>query len=319
MNKFQSNDARSIKYSSYEETIKFIYNNKDDILTKITNFKDDPITLLKDIPQEIINELYFEEDTIFISITKKIETNPIPFNLQGNYLFIVSSCIHPSLYGLCSGTIRVNIRSVFTHYERFLQTIETVKSIKKYIPNSSIILSESGYLFENEIKELSKYVDKFWFLSKEEKGICYKHNNKSFSEALSLYKTVFENKLQFDYTFKISGRYWIVDGFDIDIFMNNKITMAMPTSFEPGHGKCTLLYSVPFNLFEYFKERLKQTTELLKDNNHVIFDINGRLYSVSSYIENILFPLNDEKYNFIKKLYVSGYVSVYKDKMLFNA
>ena len=49
--------------------------------------------------------------------------------------------------------------SVFSHQERFAQTIETFKSIQKYAPESTIIISDTSVeaLPDEWIQEILKY------------------------------------------------------------------------------------------------------------------------------------------------------------------
>ena len=49
-------------------------------------------------------------------------------------------------------------RSVFNHDERFNQTIKTIETIKKYIPNSKILIVECSDLNDSQESYLKKIV-----------------------------------------------------------------------------------------------------------------------------------------------------------------
>ena len=108
-------------------------------------------------------------------------------------------------------------RSVFTRKQRFEQTKKTITSIKEKIINCKIIIVECTDFNKEEEDFFNKncdYVFNLW--NKKEL-----HNNifgpsKSLGEGtmtIEALKYIEELKLEFNYLYKISGRYWLNETF----------------------------------------------------------------------------------------------------------
>jgi hypothetical protein len=120
-----------------------------------------------------------------------------------------------------------NIRSVYSHEERFEQTKKTIKTVKEKIPNSKLFIVECSNLNEEQSDYLIKNSDFFLNLYNDESiriqtcGI-----SKSLGEGTMTYnalKFIFKNNIQFDKLIKISGRYWLSNDFNYNKFDNNNI------------------------------------------------------------------------------------------------
>jgi len=177
-----------------------------------------------------------------------------------------------------------NIRSIYTIEERFLQTQKTIESLRKKISNLEILLVECSDLKDDYVNYFKLNCDHF---------INLNYNIDSRNKVFSQYKAVGEtelitkgieyielNNLKFDNFFKISGRYYLLDSFDIEIFNNKQICCR---NIE-DHITATILYKIPyFLLFEYKNfliiNYLLTTTlsqeEIMRKfvNNYNIFDI----------------------------------------------
>ena len=116
-------------------------------------------------------------------------------------------------------------RSVFTSNERFLQTVNTINSIKKMIPNSIIVLVECSEL-TNEQNDFFlnnvNYLINLYNSSNKNKVYSY---FKAVGEGTMTYcglhiiKSIYNNM---DYNiFKISGRYSFNNFFDFKMWNNN--------------------------------------------------------------------------------------------------
>lgn len=131
-------------------------------------------------------------------------------------LVLITSWIAPSpdayfLYGYQ----RVN-KTIFTKQQRFDQTKKTIESIKKYIPNSKIIIID-GSLSEDDKKyfiENTDHVLDIRTLQSESKAECEGY------QVIEVLKYILDNNLQFDRFFKISGRYWLTEEFNINLYLN---------------------------------------------------------------------------------------------------
>lgn len=128
-----------------------------------------------------------------------------------------------------------NTRSIYTEEERFQQTLLTIESIKKYIPNYVIILLETSKI--NEIKEDTLSIEigeNGLYLNYSNDEVLLRiinGNNKSYAEGSTILK--FLKSIDFKRLcsttskkvnlFKISGRYYLNNNSNIDEFVGNKI------------------------------------------------------------------------------------------------
>lgn len=129
---------------------------------------------------------------------------------------------------------------VFTPQQRIQQTLETAQSVRKYIPNSLIILIDNSKVdVQNdnsaEFNELLDIVD-YYIDNSDDVDIQYFHNNvsnydvgKNSMECLGMFKALsyISNDAELmdvvssaNRIFKLSGRYVITDQFDINKFDN---------------------------------------------------------------------------------------------------
>jgi len=121
----------------------------------------------------------------------------------------------------------IQTRSVFTKEQRFEQTKKTILSIREKIPNNKILLIECSILRSEERDFFIENVD--YFLN------VYDTNdndliNRMFTISKSMgegtmtiiaLQYIFNNNIDFDYLYKISGRYWLNDKFNYNLFDNN--------------------------------------------------------------------------------------------------
>lgn len=184
------------------------------------------------------------------------------------YLFIISSVIYfkdKSLeYSL--------LRSVFDYKEREVQTLKTIQSIKSKVPNSYIVLIESG-LNQDIDREIIKVVDQYIYTGHHKlvRWAC-DGKKKGLGEAVSLYYGLKQIlPLNYKYCFKISGRYYLNENFNALAYDDTK-DISLKTYNNPlqmstrlyGFSNCflkTLHKSLPFLFFGLYKN--KSIEELL--------------------------------------------------------
>ena len=139
-------------------------------------------------------------------------------------------------------------RSAFDKTTRFEQTIKTISSIKQHIPNNKIILIECSNLSDTEKEYFLNNVDYILNIYDAENKEL---KNRIFSESKSMGEgtmTIFglnyiiNNNIEFDFLYKISGRYWLKDNFNFYAFNNNK------TSVVERIDKCAWLHTVIYKL-----------------------------------------------------------------------
>lgn len=160
-------------------------------------------------------------------------------------LFLVTSAIHTS-YGK------------YSTEERIEQTKETLKSIKTYVPESSIIVLDCGEksvdknLFDYEIidytthSEIQKYLQEYL---KNNRDIEPDIIIKSMLEIL-----MFEDYLKthsvdsYDRIFKISGRYRLNSKFDYSKHLESKNKVVI---LPPYHSQNLYNFDVKCSMFQY--------------------------------------------------------------------
>ena len=189
---------------------------------------------------------------------------------KGNepYLFIISSVIYfkdKSLeYSL--------LRSVFDYKERETQTLKTIRSIKSKVPNSYIVLIESG-LNQDIDKEIINNVDQYIYTghNKLVRWAC-DSTKKGLGEAVSLYYGLKQiTSLNYKYCFKISGRYYLNENFNVHAYddtkdislkiYNNPLQMSTRLYGFNNYFLKTLKNRLPFLFFGLYKN--KSIEELL--------------------------------------------------------
>ena len=128
------------------------------------------------------------------------------------YCFIITSVIYPKP----GKQVQYNgIRSIFSPEERAEQTLRTVESIRLKVPGAKIILVESG-LQEILPYELAKKVDQYSYVGNKKlvRWSC-DSKQKSLGEIMMLYYAMKKFKFPADFYFKISGRYFLNEEFNL--------------------------------------------------------------------------------------------------------
>lgn len=119
-------------------------------------------------------------------------------------------------------------RSRYSKNERFEQTKKTINTVKEKIPNCKIILVECSKLFSNENNYFINNVDYFINLFDiKDYDYIYKYiyGDKGYGErnmTIEVINYINENNIIFDNFFKVSGRYFINDNFNYEIYNNDK-------------------------------------------------------------------------------------------------
>lgn len=219
-----------------------------------------------------------------------------------NIAFIITSVINTISTDLTYGP-----RSFYNINERFEQTLQTIQTIKYYVPNADIYLIEGShitfemeYIFENVVnKYINVYNNKYIRTAVESKL-------KGYGEAAQIYHVF--NKYDFtnyDYIFKISGRYYLNSEFDLKTLLsNNDITFCKGKSIEIVS---TVLYMIP-------KSKINELINVYTLAIKIYDEYNNRVLRgdiVSLYYERLL-PKLLKTYNILDKIGVEGLVSSYK-------
>jgi len=194
-----------------------------------------------------------------------------------NILFIITSLVK----------VKDNYVSAFTTDERYKQTLNTIHSIRSRLPYAEIVVVEASHsntpvVFEDVIMY---YVDNA--ILGESKSIGEATILKTFTSSL-LYKNLTCEKNHL--VFKISGRYFLDENFDIKKFDENKINCRLiDTKNDPNDShynvnyisanpdicSVTSFFAFPSNMTEYFRGRMQFVIDSIlrfgSDIEHHIF------------------------------------------------
>jgi hypothetical protein len=152
-------------------------------------------------------------------------------------------------------------RSIFSLEQRALQTLQTINSIRQKVPAAKIILLEKG-LTQDLPYDISDMVDIYSYIGGSEivRTAC-DSKFKGFGEAVGL---IFAQELLKDedaFYLKISGRYSLIDSFQLEKWDFNKFNFL-----KSQLGVSTVLYGVPYELMSIWFQALTQSIPFLLEN-----------------------------------------------------
>lgn len=162
---------------------------------------------------------------------------------------------------ICTPTIPLSYtknRSVYSHNERFEQTKKTFESVLEKIPNSEIFIVECSEFTEEQNNYLQKNCKYYLNLidNLTQKNNIYS-NSKSLGEGtmtICALEYIINNNIEYDNLIKISGRYWLSEKFNYNIFENNKIVVKYIN--DDINNVFTALYKLPKNEVNFFLDFL---------------------------------------------------------------
>jgi hypothetical protein len=179
--------------------------------------------------------------------------------------------------------------SKYSPAERVEQTLKTVESVRKYIPNAVICMTDCSVPGIDKATQdaLTADVDNFVNLSKDpnvnwiQQNIQHQDTVKNLTELVvvgKFFKVATEHKWfnDCDRVFKVSGRYWLTDKFDITRYEQEDakgkyvVSKKMLSQFPKSVTEQTLqymlrVYSLDTSLMTDFSNRLSIMTSFMQD------------------------------------------------------
>ena len=153
------------------------------------------------------------------------------------------------------------IATQFSTEQRFAQTIETIASIRKYIPHSYIVMWETTQLDTKFVTEFKSKCDLYIDLQSNPEAVAASQRDKSLGETMCM-KIVLQylqqlKHLTFTKWFKISARYCLTSEFKYENWNDNTFRMTIE------HAPCyhTTFYS--FSNPESYLKIIQHTWDLL--------------------------------------------------------
>ena len=156
-----------------------------------------------------------------------------------------------------------NKRSIYTKEERYEQTINTINSIKKYIPNVFIVLIDNSIFTENEKDALINNTN--IFINHNDKILDYYTNSNEIKALAELCQIKYALNLinnyniKFNNFFKITGRYIVNDKFLYDtyaIIFKNDNTFKRNKSLKDRLYYYTCFYKISQNNFNDYVNKI---------------------------------------------------------------
>lgn len=193
----------------------------------------------------------------------------------------------------------VSKRSIYTKDERLQQTLNTIDTVRKYIPNSYIVLVDNSIFKIDEINLLNDKVDKFINIINNEKVNNFTDKNvvKAYGEIAQTKQALdFINVDKFNNFFKISGRYLVNETFNInDYLIDDNVFKIENLNKKIYH---TFLYKICPKKFNNYVSTINK-----------LFETEG----LNEPYEIILPKYLNYDFSLIKNLGMTKNVSVWKD------
>jgi hypothetical protein len=194
------------------------------------------------------------------------------------------------------------IRSDYTRNERYEQTKNTIKSIRKKMSNTKIILVECSELTNDELNYFTSSVDYFINLyDYKDKDANILENVYSIYKGvgerimiLYAFKYLFENNIKYDNFYKLTGRYKLNDNFNQNIFNNkystvigHKLLKTSTSFYKLSYEDSLLWFKFLNNNYEFFiKNEMEKCfysfTKLL--NSLIVLNVKHSELGITLYV-----------------------------------
>ncbi len=189
-------------------------------------------------------------------------------------LVLINSATNP-VSSLVTGNY---IRSIYTSEERFLQTIESIKSAKIHIPNCKIMLLEATPLSDEQKQAYTELCDVIDLSNIVTVKQFVNGKNKSLGEAITMYhglKFVLTTQIEYSMIFKLCSRNVFNENFNIKNFLVDKFSFRQ---FENHIGQwySSGFYTIPWQykwvyLDSLFNSVISMVTEKIPDMEGNLF------------------------------------------------
>ena len=164
----------------------------------------------------------------------------------------------------------IETRSTYSAEERYNQSLQTIYSIRKYLPCAKILFVECSDIPNEYVATLTSKVEYFinQYNISEAREACLETNKKGFGEAIQTklaIEYIIQKNLTFDRFFKISGRYFLTDNFVSDKYRNDVYTFKKRA--ETGNhiiAISTVVYSFPMAFIHNFYARVSAVVDYYK-------------------------------------------------------
>jgi hypothetical protein len=169
----------------------------------------------------------------------------------------------------------INHRSIYTHDQRLKDTVQTITSVKKYIPNAYIILIDNSIFTPLLFDELNKLVDCFINNKTDEMLNYYTDVNEikatgEILQTLSGLDHLSNVNIKYNNIYKITGRYLVDKTFNISQYENNQNCFKQNLTDDFAREQkyyYTCFYKITSSYLETFKNNLRECFRLYTEDN----------------------------------------------------
>ena len=144
-----------------------------------------------------------------------------------------------------------NTRSIYSHQQRFEQTLETIESIRTYMPNVHIVLIECSPPSE-WMDTLKAKVDQF--INLEFNELVNNSEEKGLGEKILLLHALSNLTEEYSNIYKMTGRYVLQN--EIKWEQTELLTFCKTNNYGMENGIHTFFYCIPNSKLSLFKEVL---------------------------------------------------------------
>lgn len=206
--------------------------------------------------------------------------------MKNNFVFIINSAISLPYKPLSY----CKISSIYSPEERLQQTYQTIDSIRSGFPGTKIILIENSGKTDL-LRELRERVDEYIYVGNNPLAKLATNSKwKGLSEATTLLLSRKKLIKKDDFIFKICGRYYLNDNFNLKDWDFNKFNFLCKENVYS-----TRYYGFPAGYLSYWYLTLLKTIPFLFLNHS---------------IESLMRKFIDKKrVNYIKTLGIEGFIA----------
>ncbi len=256
-----------------------IMNNHEDLYTTagFPLWKHDSNTNIINYGQSYINvRNSFEQPTSFFSVIQGYIRQDLEPLIQESMNFIGKS--YTAIF-ITASMLKPNRFQSIHPVERFQQTLNTVNSIRKYVPNSFCILIEGSVIPEDIRAEYKKHYDHVIELGDNPDVQKYVNHSQNIGHGEM---KLLEHGIEYiqknilptssaKYLFKLGARYSLTDKFSLPKYRMDKYTFR-PHYDESVNSKVftTGLYSIPMSKIQEFKEILIKGQDILSSQCNMV-------------------------------------------------
>lgn len=260
------------------------------------------------------NYFYTIEEYIYFNnfwieyFTKNIQDENINFNKK-NIIMITSKIIVSN-----KKLNYINNRSIYSSEERFEQTIETIKSVKKYIPNTFVIIIDNSK-FNDYKKDVLKNIVDLFINPINDTNLSYFTNESEYKGYGEIYQTklildkindfILSKKITPINIFKITGRYLINDNFNYNDYDNEYNIFKLNMNVKDRQYYYTCFYKISNKNFT------KYNTILNKLFNEIVIQKSNKYNDVDL---EVFLPKELKEFININELGITQNISVWNDK-----